>query len=136
LLGSLGTMIGKGVIPPDESGLVSITFNIDNIPDGGSLKIDGVLFMFADSEFITSDAFTTIAAFLESNVKTNGEDRVVIWNGFVSPSTAGTIYELQPGDKVNRILFAISSRGNAPFHALNVFATTTITIIPRTRHML
>jgi len=137
LLADIGTLIGKGVFPVDETGgNFILTINIENIPDGGNIDIDGLLYQFADNEFLISE-FDTGTLFVEPvYFNINGSRRDTSWNGRIVNKDIGTMYELQPGYIVNRILFAISSRGGADLHGLNVFTTTTLTIIPRTRHML
>jgi len=96
--------------------------------------IDFLLFIPVD-EFITIDTQVDITTSRDVHIRGQYKDVVMQTQGVSENSKLGSLWFLEPGNKANRFVFAMCDEVDQE-HTLTDAARVTLTIIPRSRHLL
>lgn len=123
-------------VPDTSEPDVDIFFSILNLPANSSATADfDALILIPTEEFAIIDFFNTFSTGASAYIRGTKKDALLSNHGVVAPARLGTMFELEPGPVMNRIRFAIADR-SSNLHTLSDAANVTLTITPRTRHLL
>lgn len=119
--------------PGSTRPVLSIGVTIGALPNGDTFDLDALLLLPIQTEHLITEVDETISSF---ETWLDGIEGAVVTNsgGIREPGVLGSIWELEPGDITNRIIYLHHT--DVDSHALTDAADVTLDIRPRVRHMI